>query len=222
MICPIKQMGTKPETQKGITLKTNSLTKNQTGLAALWVVIIVLVGTLALTALLVVTSYISANNTAAAFEARLGAERDNSEMVLGQYDQTILEASQVPDMQRDDTIAIVREALRGRYGEDGARAVFQMIQEQNPQPNDALYLKLTQLIESGRNEFKTTQTRMRDTRASYEVALNSVWQGFWMRTAGYPRLKLSDFDVITTDRAEQVFQSGKEAAPIQFRPKPAN
>ena len=48
------------------------------------------------------------------------------------------EAAQIPAMQRDDLIDVVESALSARYGEDGSQAMFQFIQEQNPNIDDQI------------------------------------------------------------------------------------
>lgn len=164
-------------------------------------------------------SYISAYNTGNQLENKLKAEYENNQNILAQFSQKVLEAAQVPDMMRDDLVKVTREAIQGRYGETGSRAVFQMITEQNPQVSEALYVKLQQLIEAGRDEFKNGQTRMIDTKRAYETALGSFWQGTWMRIAGYPKEDLSKYKAIITDSVEATFKTGKEKAPIQLRPQ---
>lgn len=167
-------------------------------------------------------SYISAYNTGNRLEQRIKAEYANNENILAQYGQKMMEAAQVPAMMRDDVSRVIRDALSVRYGPEGAKAVFQAIAEQNPNVSEAVYVKLQQLIEAGRDEFKTGQTRLIDTKRVYETALGSFYQGIWLRIAGYPKLNLADYKVISTDRAEQVFKAGKEAAPLQLRAPASN
>lgn len=162
-------------------------------------------------------SYISAYNLGNQLETQLKAEYRNNENILGQYTQKVLEASQVSDMARDDIVKVTRAAIEGRYGPDGSKAAFQMLTEQNPQVDPSLYRKLQQLIEAGRDEFKNGQTRMIDTKRTYETALGSFWQGMWMKFAGYPKENLDKYDPIITDSVADTYKRGKEAAPIQLR-----
>jgi hypothetical protein len=113
--------------------------------------------------------------------------------------------------------AVVTAALEGRYGEDGSRAVFQFIQEQNPQIDSTVYVQLQRIIESGRTEFAAAQTRLVDQRRVYETALGSFWQGTWMSVAGYPRINLEDYAIVSTARADEAFRTGVEE-PMQLRP----
>lgn len=163
-------------------------------------------------------SYVSAYNAGNQLENKLKAEYENSENILAQYSQKVLEASQVPTMMRDDIVKVTREAIQGRYGPDGARAAFQMITEQNPQVSPEVYIKLQQIVEAGRDEFKNSQTRMIDSKRAYETALGSFWQGMFMRMAGYPKQDLAKFKTITNETASEAFRTGKESQPIQLRP----
>lgn len=183
------------------------------------VVALVFVGILVAVLGVLAMSYISAYNTGNQLENKLKAEYANNENILAQYSQKVMEASQVPEMMRDDIVKITREAIQGRYGEGGSKAVFQAITEQNPQASEALYIKLQQIVEAGRDEFKNAQTRMIDTKRAYETALGSFWQGMWMRIAGYPKEDLDKYKVITTDSVQATFKAGKESAPLKLRPQ---
>ena len=191
--------------------------KNQKGIilpgALLVVLAVIIVGTVA-----AVICYISAANLGNAMEQNIKATYENNKNVLAQFGQKVLEAAQVPEMARDDISAVASKAMQGRYGADGSKSVFQAIQEQNPQVDPVLYRQVQQIIESGRTEFQNDQTRLIDQKRVYETALGSVWQGMWMRMAGYPRINLDEFKIVGTDRSEQAFKKGKESSPIQLRP----
>lgn len=162
-------------------------------------------------------SYISAANRGNRMEEAIKSTYENNQQMLGQYGHRIAEAAQVTDMARDDLLKVVREAISGRYGDDGSKAVFQAINEQNPTVDPELYRKLQQLIESGRREFQDGQTRLIDQKRVYTTALGTFWGGMFMGMAGYPKVDLDKYKAITTDRASQVFEAGKESAPIQLR-----
>lgn len=179
------------------------------GLGALLVVI--------LSMLMLVMSYIDAANYGVMMEKKLEAEYTNNQNILAQYSQKISEAAQVPSIMRDDLKEVVMAAISGRYGKDGSQATFQWLKEQNPQLDSKVYVKLQQIIEAGRNEFQNVQTRMIDTRRSYETNLGYVWKGFWMRLAGYPKTDLKKYEPIITDNVQKIFKEGKETGPIKLR-----
>jgi len=162
-------------------------------------------------------SYVSAYNTANRMERTIVATDENNRNVLAQYGNRVAEAAQIPAMQRDDLSAVVTAALEGRYGDDGSQAVFQWIQEQNPQIDSTVYVQLQRMIEAGRIEFAAAQTKMVDQKRIYETSLGSFWQGTWMSVAGYPRINLDDYQIVSTARADEAFRTGIEE-PMQLRP----
>ena len=163
-----------------------------------------------------ITSYISAYNTGNRLEQTIRATYEDNQNVLAQYSNRIAEAAQVPAMQRDDLKEVVTAALDARYGEEGSRAMFQWIQEQNPTIDSTVYVELQRIIVAGRQDFQTAQTRLIDQKRVYETALGSFWQGTWMSIAGYPRIDLDEFAIVTNARTEEAFSTGQEE-PIKLR-----
>lgn len=157
-----------------------------------------------------VGSYVSAYNTGNRLEQNIKATYENNRNILAQYGNKIAEAAQVPAMQRDDLSAVVTAALEGRYGENGSQAVFQWIQEQNPTIDSTVYVQLQRMIEAGRNEFTTAQTMLTDQKRVYETSLGSFWQGTWLGVAGYPRIDLAEYKIVSTARADDAFETGIE------------
>lgn len=165
---------------------------------------------------MIAMSYGSAYNLGNQLENGLIATQDNNRQILAQYGNMVAEAAQVTEMQRDDLTAVVTAALEGRYGDDGSQAVFQMIQEQNPQIDSAVYVQLQRIIESGRTDFRNAQTNMLDQKRVYMTALGSLWTGTWMRIAGYPKIDLDDYQVVSTSRADAAFDT-KVEEPMKLR-----
>lgn len=161
-------------------------------------------------------SYVSAYNTANRLETGIKAAWTDNQNVLAQYGNRVAEAAQIPAMQRDDLADVVTQALDARYGEDGSRAMFQWIQEQNPQIDSAVYTQLQRMIEAGRIDFASAQTRLIDQKRVYETALGSFWQGTMMGFAGFPRADLDEYNIVINDRTEDAFKDSKEEA-IQLR-----
>lgn len=167
-------------------------------------------------AALIGLSYVSAYNTGNRLEAGIRATYENNQNILAQYSNAVAEAAQVPAMQRDDLSKVITDALNARYGENGAQAVFQAIQEQNPQIDSAVYTKIQQIIQAGRKDFEVGQTRLVDQKQVYETALGSFWKGTWMRVAGYPKIDLDDYAVVTNARTDAAFETKREE-PIKIR-----
>lgn len=167
------------------------------------------------TALLTVGAYNQGNK----FEQQIKAVYENNKNVLSQYSQKVLEASQVTEMHRDDIVKVTQAAISGRYGKDGSKAVFQAIREANPTLDPALYRKLQQIIEGGRDSFQDNQTKLIDVKRSYETALGSFPRGFFMHLVGYPKIDLDKYSIVTTSYSDQAFAAGHESGPLQLRNK---
>lgn len=163
-------------------------------------------------------SYVSANNYGARTEANLRAAQDDSRNVLAQAGQKIREAAQVPALYAEDVERVTTAAIEGRYGAEGSQAAFQWLQEQNPQLDASVYTKVQQVIESSRLDFENAQRRQLDVRRQYEAELGSFWRGMWLNVAGYPKVNLDTFAIVSTDTADEAFRTKREAGPIDLRP----
>lgn len=181
------------------------------------ITVFVVLGFIGLLGGLGISSYISAYNYGNSMENQLKAIQTDNKNKLAQYGQKVLEVAQVPEMYKSDLVTVTTAAIQGRYGANGSTATFQFIKEQNPNLDPGLYKQIQQVIEAGRNDFQAGQTRLIDIRRQYETALGTFWTGMWMRIAGYPKVKLSDFDIVSTNRADKVFEDKKETGPIKLR-----
>lgn len=164
-----------------------------------------------------ISTYVSYANAGNRIEQALKARKEQNKNIYATYGQKVLEIAQVPEMMRDDLVKVTAAAIEGRYGPDGSKATWQMIKEQNPQLDPSLYRKIQQVIESGRDEFKNGQQKQIDLVRNYETQLGNVWSGFWFRLAGYPKLDLKEFAIISTARADDVYRKGREDGPIKLR-----
>lgn len=175
------------------------------------------VGMLVIVIGMAIVSYISAANYGNRMENQLLTKVENNQNIYAQGTQKVIEIAQVPSMYVDDLTKVTQAAIGGRYGADGSKAVFQMLKEQNPQLDSKMYTKIQQVIEQFRDEFKNNQTQMLDIRNTYKTALGTVWQGMWLKFAGYPKTDLSKFDIVTTDKAADAFKTHRDTG-IQLRP----
>ncbi len=178
-----------------------------------WVVL----GMLAFIVVIVIASFVSAYNYGNRAEKAIVAEYTNMENILAQYSLKVREVAQVPGMKTEDLQKVTRDAMLGRYGENGSKAVFQWIQENYPgQVTDTSYVQLQQVMEAGRDEVKNTQTKFIDTMRAYNTNLGYLWKGFLLRTAGYPKIDLSKYKIISSESARKAFETGVDE-PIKLR-----
>ena len=171
------------------------------GVISIAAILVVFIGTIAV-------SYISAHNYGAKAENTIVSEYENMENILGQYSLKISEAAQVPTMQKNDLRDVFSGAIQARYGKSGSQASMQWIKEQNPSLDQGTYKKLQQMIEAGRNKFENAQTKFIDTKRVYKTSLDYFWKGMWMKVAGFPKIDLSKYAIVSSTHAKETFKTG--------------
>lgn len=178
--------------------------------------VIVMIGVVALVAITVIMSYVSAFNYGNEAEQSLVAKYDNMQNILGQYSLKVMEAASVPAMYKDDMKDVMTSVMSARQGEGGSKAAFQWFKEHDINLDSSLYAKIQTIIEAGRNKFQNAQTGFIDAKRAYTTNLGYLWKGFWMARAGYPKLDLDDYVIISSGHAKQAFESKVDTA-IKFR-----
>lgn len=187
------------------------------GISTGMIVLLAVLGFIVITALTCFSSYVSYFNYAVRTEQQLTAQQTDNRNILAQYGQKVAEAAQVPAMYRDDVDKVTTDAIQGRYGKDGSKATFQWLKEQNPNLDPKLYVQIQQIIEAGRDNFENGQRTLIDERRQYQTQLGGFWSGMWLRMAGFPKVDLKSFDIVSTDQADKAFKDKKEAGPIKLR-----
>ncbi|WNL62961.1 hypothetical protein [Citrobacter phage Ci1] len=129
----------------------------------------IIMSVLLLIAIAVGGTLISYNNTAVRFENNIGKFDKESQNTLSNYTMKLKEKAQVPDMYVQDLGTIVDKTFKGRYGEDGSKAMFQFLKETMPNFDSSLYKELQITMEAGRNEFKLSQSRKLDICTQYQT-----------------------------------------------------
>lgn len=154
--------------------------------------------------------YVSAYNLGNRTENQLTAMLENNENIYANGTQKVIEIAQVPSMYAEQVSKVTREAIQGRYGQDGSKAVFQFLQEQNPQLDPAMFAKIQVVIEEFRNKFELAQRDMIDVKRMYNTQLGSLWTGFWLGVAGYPKVDMKKLEIVTTERARHTFDTKRD------------
>jgi uncharacterized protein (UPF0333 family) len=181
------------------------------------IVAIVLVVSLVSMLAILIGIYSSYYNLGNRSEQNLIAARDQAKNILATYGQKVQEVAQVPSMYTDDLKKLTDSAIQSRYGAEGSKAMFQFLKEQNPTLDPTLYRQIQQVIEAGRNDFQSAQERQIDVRRQYQTELGNFFSGIMLHMAGYPKIDLKEFDIVSTDRADNAFKNHKEDGPIKLR-----
>lgn len=162
-------------------------------------------------------SFITNYNYGNEAEKGLEAQYTDMENILAQGSLKVKEVAQVPGMMTDDLSRVMREAMTGRYGDQGSQAVFQWIQENYPgQVSPALYSQVQQVVEAFRDKFQNSQTKFIDAKRAYNTNLGYLWKGFWLKLAGYPKLDLDEMKIISSGHAKESFKTGVDPG-LQLR-----
>lgn len=184
--------------------------KNQKGGALITlVVLVVLVASIVLTLL-------SYANRAVEYEQNINKFDRASMNTLSNYTLKIKEMAQVPDMYVEDLKEIVKATFEGRYGDDGSKATFQWIQEQNLAFDSSMFVNLQNEMRAGRDEFKLSQDRKLEICTNYDILTNKPISKFILSVVGYPSNDIEDKCRIVLDQTTiDTFKTGI-AAPIQL------
>ncbi len=155
-------------------------------------------------------------NTAIQMETTITAQYDQDRNNYAKMFNSLKEAAQVPEMYIDGLKQVYDSALKGRYGKDGSKAVFQWIKEVNPHVDSSLYTKLQSMIEANRNAFEANQKSLIDKRQVYEIFLKQMPRGFVLQLMGFPKIDLNKYTIVTSEETEKAFDT-KKAGPISLK-----
>jgi hypothetical protein len=161
-------------------------------------------------------SYISAYNSGNNLENLIESRYVDNQNILSQYSQKVQEAAQIPGMRAEDLKGILKEAFSSNSG-NATQAIFGLGQAQGVTASDETYIQVQRIIEAGRNDFQQAQTQLIDVVRQYKTQLGSFWRGKWLAVAGYPKVDLAKYKVITTDKTNETFDRGAESSPIKLR-----
>lgn len=180
------------------------------------IVTLSILGVFAVIAGMLVMMLVNAANFGNRSEVNIKKVWENNQNILGQYTLKVQEIASVPEMYKSDLKEVMTSVMTARMGADGSKAVFQFFKEQNIPFDSAMYGKIQQVIEAGRNEFQNAQTRLVDEKAGYQTALGSIPQGWFLSFAGYPKIDLDKYKPVVAGDTAKVFEQGTQA-PIKLR-----
>lgn len=158
----------------------------------------------------VVFSYISAKNYGVRTENALTTKLSDNENLYAQGTLAVMDAAKIPGMYKKDLIEVVKADMQGRYGAEGSQATFQFIKERNLPMDQTMYRAVQQEILAFRHRFEKAQRELLDMRQRYQNELGFFWSGMWLSIAGYPKIDLTKFDIVTTDDARRTFDTKRD------------
>lgn len=190
----------------------NTGTKLALGLFASFMGLIVLFG------LWVVINGISLNNNAVTSENGIDAQYKSNQNTLAQGVQKVQEIAQVPAMYTEDLTKVFEKAISARYGEDGSKAMFQWIQEQNPNFDSTMYAKIQTVIEVFRTDYKVAQDVLLDKCNIYKNSTGTFPNSVFYSVLNYPSPDIEKkCTPIVNEYTKEVYERGTETGPIKLR-----
>jgi hypothetical protein len=177
---------------------------------------------LALLGAILFFSYISAANFGNRTEMALKAKMEDNENIYANGTQAVMEIASVPTMYKNDLLEIVKADIQGRYGPNGSQATFQFLNERNIPLDQSMYKAIQQQILAFRGKFEIAQREMLDQRRAYETALGTFPRSMFLSLAGYPKLDLTKYTIVTTDKARQTFETKRDSGIQLPGLRPAN
>lgn len=176
------------------------------------------VGVLAVFAGLFVVGYIGFKNDCIGAENALEAKYKENRSIYDNGWKTVVEKMQVSEVAYDKLQELYAGIMSGRYGPEGSRAMLQVIREDNPKADLKLFEQVQQSVEIFRNRFVQAQKELADRTQLYKDRFQKFPGSLYNGMAGFPRVDLAKYEMVTSARTEKVFEEKKDE-PLDLRPK---
>ncbi len=180
------------------------------------IIILAILGVIIVLGLVGACGVIGFNNNCIAQEKTIVAQYDQNRNNYDNYFKKLKEAAQVPEMYTEDLLKLYDKAMTARYGEEGSKALFQWLKEQNPSLDASIYKKIQDIIEAGRNSFEADQKMLIDKKRVYETYIAIFPNNILAGLLGFPKIDLSKYDIVTSEETEKAFED-KKSDPVDLR-----
>lgn len=157
----------------------------------------------------------SVYNECVSQEEGIEAQYTQNQNNYDKHFKQVVESLGVVDKYSEDLKGAYKTAIEGRYGDEGSKALFQMITEQNPQLDASLYKQIQTTVEAGRGDFENNQKTLIDKKRVYKTYLGKVPTVWFASLMGFPKKDLAKMDIVTSDRTEKAFDTKKDEPIVQ-------
>lgn len=190
----------------------------------IWLVAVVVLVILGVTSC---STAVSWYNDAVTLEESVKAQFDDNKNQYDSFWKKVKEVAQVPDKYKDDFKDLLVAEKKAQFGEGGSKAQFQWFKDRDINFDNSQYRKIQDVIESGRNDFKRSQTELRDKQRIYSVHVKSFWGRMWAGFYDMPsvlhgelapqsdldgdgRRTVLDYPIVTSAKTKAIFAEGEE------------
>jgi len=166
-------------------------------------------------------------DTAVKLENTTIAQWKDNQNTYDAFWKTVKEVAQVPDKYKDDFKQLLVADTTAKFGPDGSKATFQWFQDRQINFDAGLYRKVQDVIESGHQDFKRSQTELLDKQRKVADMTQSYWGGIMAKHYSFPRelkgdtappkdldgdgkLTVLDYPIVTSARTQKAFQTGQD------------
>ena len=161
--------------------------------------------------------YMGWSNDARGFEADIPAQYTQMQNAYDNGWKKVVEIAQIPTMQQAAYKDVYDGVMKGRYGANGSQAMLQLIKEQNPTLDPALYTKIQQTIEIFHDQFEASQKQIIALKQSYNKLITATTAGrIYNMIGSYPHIHVGipvgsqdDYQIVTSDKTQTDFKNHK-------------
>jgi hypothetical protein len=178
-----------------------------------------------------IVTIISWNNGVVAAEQGVLAQWRNNQNEYDSFWKKVQEVAQVPGKYKEDFKDLLVSETSAKYGASGSQATFQWFKDRDINFSSEMYVKVQNVIESGRNDFKRGQTELVDKQRRLTTEVKQFPGSMLASLMNVPapvhgkyapkedidgdgKLTVLDYPIVTSSKTEAVFESGKDDAPI--------
>lgn len=167
------------------------------------------------------------NNDIVAAEEGVKAQWLDNQNQYDSFWKKVQEVAQVPGKYKEDFKELLVAETQAKFGPEGSKAQMQWFQDRQINFSSEMYVKVQNVIEAGRNDFKRSQSELLDKQRRLRSEVRQ-FPGSWIaKFTGMPsilsgkiapkedldgdgRLTALDFPIVTSAKIHAVFDSGEE------------
>lgn len=169
---------------------------NSNGMSAATKAIFGLVCFVIFVALFAVYSFFSYSNKGVKMENDIKDARKTVLNIISSCTGKIPSLQKIPREYIDGFVKLINADHNGRYGGDTMQRVVKFMQERNLSYNDTFLKTLSNELIACENQVEQKQNVVNSMVSTYSRQLEQPWSGMFYRFHGFPRINLSDYDMI--------------------------